>query len=210
MPSCEFADSCHTQHTTDVGKNTCTDRHGGTSAAAPIAAGIFALVLEVRPDLTWRDMQHLCVQTAVQINPDDPDWQMTASGRPYNHKYGFGKLDAWAIVEAAKSWDLVKPQAWWQSPLVFADAVESQQGKPVTKDGAVAELEVTTQHLREANLEKLEHVTITVHIEHERRGNIEVELVSPRGMKSILARPRRFDDEASGMPGWVFMSVKHW
>lgn len=36
------------QHTTDVGKNTCTDRHGGTSAAAPIAAGIFALVLEVR------------------------------------------------------------------------------------------------------------------------------------------------------------------
>ncbi|POY70258.1 hypothetical protein BMF94_6844 [Rhodotorula taiwanensis] len=197
-------------HTTDVGKNTCTDRHGGTSAAAPIAAGIFALVLEVRPDLTWRDMQHLCVQTAVQINPDDPDWQMTASGRPYNHKYGFGKLDAWAIVEAAKSWDLVKPQAWWQSPLVFADAVESQQGKPVTKDGAVAELEVTTQHLREANLERLEHVTITVHIEHERRGNIEVELVSPRGMKSILARPRRFDDEASGMPGWVFMSVKHW
>jgi kexin len=36
------------QHTTDVGKNSCTDRHGGTSAAAPIAAGIFALVLEVR------------------------------------------------------------------------------------------------------------------------------------------------------------------
>lgn len=36
------------QHTTDVGKNSCTDRHGGTSAAAPIAAGIFALALEVR------------------------------------------------------------------------------------------------------------------------------------------------------------------
>jgi subtilisin family serine protease len=36
------------QHTTDVGKNVCTDRHGGTSAAAPIAAGIFALVLEAR------------------------------------------------------------------------------------------------------------------------------------------------------------------
>lgn len=54
------------QHTTDVGKNKCTDHHGGTSAAAPIAAGIFALVLEVRPDLTWRDMQHMCVQTAIQ------------------------------------------------------------------------------------------------------------------------------------------------
>lgn len=36
------------QSTTDVGKDKCTDRHGGTSAAAPIAAGVFALVLEVR------------------------------------------------------------------------------------------------------------------------------------------------------------------
>lgn len=54
------------KHTTDVGKNKCTGHHGGTSAAAPIAAGIFALVLQTRPELTWRDMQHLCVQTAIQ------------------------------------------------------------------------------------------------------------------------------------------------
>jgi kexin len=198
------------QHTTDVGKNTCTDRHGGTSAAAPIAAGIFALVLEVRPELTWRDMQHLCVRTAVQINPNDPDWQMTASGRWYNHKYGFGKLDAWAIVEAAKTWDLVKPQAWWQSPIAFADPQGSREGLPMTPEGATAEIVVTANDLKTANLEKLEHVTITVQAEHERRGNIEVELVSPRGMKSILARPRRFDEDPNGMPGWVFMSVKHW
>ncbi|GAA5978471.1 hypothetical protein JCM10908_004368 [Rhodotorula pacifica] len=197
-------------HTTDVGKNTCTDRHGGTSAAAPIAAGIFALVLEVRPDLTWRDMQHLCVQTAVQINPNDPDWQMTASGRPYNHKYGFGKLDAWAIVEAAKTWNLVKPQAWWQSPVAYSDPQGSMRGLPMTPEGATAEIVVTADDLKSANLEKLEHVTITVHAEHQRRGNIEVELVSPKGMKSILARPRRFDEDATGMPGWVFMSVKHW
>ncbi|GAA5862302.1 hypothetical protein JCM3774_004856 [Rhodotorula dairenensis] len=197
-------------HTTDVGKNTCTDRHGGTSAAAPIAAGIFALVLEVRPELTWRDMQHLCVRTAVQINPNDPDWQMTASGRAYNHKYGFGKLDAWAIVEAAKTWDLVKPQAWWQSPVAYADPQSSMQGVPMTPEGATAQIVVTADDLQSANLEKLEHVTITVHAEHQRRGNIEVELVSPRGMKSILARPRRFDEDSNGMPGWVFMSVKHW
>ncbi|GAA5868247.1 hypothetical protein JCM1840_005610 [Sporobolomyces johnsonii] len=199
-------------HTTDVGKNVCTDRHGGTSAAAPIAAGIFALVLEVRPDLTWRDMQHLCVRTAVQINPADPDWQMTASGRWYNHKYGFGKLDAWAIVNAAKSWELVKPQAWWTSPISHAPGARgiAVGGATVTPEGATATLEVTQQDLEDANLERLEHVTITVFIEHQRRGNIEVELDSPRGMKSILARPRRFDEDINGMMGWVFMSVKHW
>ncbi|GAA6052768.1 hypothetical protein JCM3770_003542 [Rhodotorula araucariae] len=197
-------------HTTDVGKNTCTDRHGGTSAAAPIAAGIFALVLEARPDLTWRDMQHLCVRTAQQVNPNDPDWQMTASGRPYNHKYGFGKLDAFAMVEAAKRWDSVKPQAWWTSPVALANPSGANLGSRITADGATASLEVTAAALQQANVEKLEHVTITVWIQHQRRGNIEVELVSPRGMKSILARPRRFDESADGMMGWVFMSVKHW
>ncbi|BGP13946.1 hypothetical protein JCM10213_005530 [Rhodosporidiobolus nylandii] len=197
-------------HTTDVGKNTCTDRHGGTSAAAPIAAGIFALVLEVRPDLTWRDMQHLCVQTAVQVNPQDPDWQMTASGRPYNHKYGFGKLDAWAIVDLAKRWELVKPQAWWTSPIARPLNAVPGEGVAITQGGATASLTVSREDLDKDNFEKLEHVTITVFIQHERRGNIEVELDSPKGMKSILARPRRFDESKDGMMGWVFMSVKHW
>ncbi|GAA5995243.1 hypothetical protein JCM5350_002797 [Sporobolomyces pararoseus] len=199
-------------HTTDVGKNVCTDRHGGTSAAAPIAAGIFALVLEARPDLTWRDMQHLCVRTAVQINPQDPDWQMTASGRWYNHKYGFGKLDAWAIVNAARSWKIVKPQTWWNSPLSRAPTMRglTTGGSRITNDGIVASLKVTKKDLEDANLEELEHVTVTVFIEHERRGNVEVELMSPKGMKSILARPRRFDEATTGMLGWKFMTVKHW
>jgi kexin len=128
---------------------------------------------------------------------------MTASGRNYNHKYGFGKLDAWAIVNAARSWPLVNPQTWWASP-------SSRSGKAITPDGVTATVTVTEDTLKEANFATLEHVTITVHVEHERRGNIEVELDSPKGMKSILARPRRFDDDPNGMPGWVFMSVKHW
>lgn len=155
------------------------------------------------PDLTWRDMQHLCVRTAIQVNPEDPDWQMTASGRNYNHKYGFGKLDAWAIVNAAKTWELVKPQTWWASPTAMS-------GLAMTESGTTSSLTVSAAELQAANFEKLEHVTITVHVVHSRRGNIEVELDSPRGMKSILARPRRFDEDANGMPGWVFMSVKHW
>ncbi|KAI5479597.1 kexin [Pseudohyphozyma bogoriensis] len=190
-------------HTTDVGKNKCTDRHGGTSAAAPIAAAVFALVLEARPDLTWRDIQHLVVQTAVQINPTDPDWQMTAVGRYFNHKYGFGKLDAWAIVNKAKTWELVKPQAWYATH-------EVQAGLDLTPQGVTSTIEITAEDLERHNFESLEHITVTVHISHQRRGNIEVELDSPRGMKSILARPRRFDEATTGIPNWTFMTVKHW
>lgn len=36
------------QHTTDVGKDKCSHTHGGTSAAAPLAVGVFALALSVR------------------------------------------------------------------------------------------------------------------------------------------------------------------
>lgn len=191
------------QHTTDVGKDKCTDRHGGTSAAAPIAAGVFALALQVRPELTWRDLQHICVQTAVQVNENDPDWQVTHAGRPFNHKYGYGKIDAYRLVEKAKTFELVKPQVWIEKPVVTVN-------KTMTKEGVKSVISVTAEDLKNGNFESLEHIQVTVNADHQRRGNIEVWLDSPNGIRSILARPRRFDDDASGLPDWTFMSVKHW
>lgn len=44
--------------TTDL-HHMCTASHTGTSASAPLAAGIAALVLEANPNLTWRDLQHI-------------------------------------------------------------------------------------------------------------------------------------------------------
>lgn len=35
----------------------CTTSFGGTSAAAPMVAGVVALILEANPRLTWRDVQ---------------------------------------------------------------------------------------------------------------------------------------------------------
>lgn len=49
--------------TTDL-YGRCTRSHSGTSAAAPEAAGVFALALEANPQLTWRDLQHLTVLTS--------------------------------------------------------------------------------------------------------------------------------------------------
>jgi len=41
-----------------------TNDFGGTSSATPVVSGVVALMLEVNQDLTWRDVQHILVETA--------------------------------------------------------------------------------------------------------------------------------------------------
>lgn len=202
--------------TTDVGKNKCAHTHGGTSAAAPNAAGVFALALSVRPDLNWRDMQHLCVRTGVKVNPEDPDWEQTAAGRFYSYKYGYGALNGVEFVNAARDWQSVKPQAWIEMPTIqinngTMDLFQAMSGgEEITADGVTSKMTVTEDMLREHNFEKLEHVTVKVWIQHDRRGDVEVELVSPNGIKSVLAGKRHGDAATTGFPGWTFSTVKHW
>ncbi|KAK7693948.1 hypothetical protein QCA50_003522 [Cerrena zonata] len=202
--------------TTDIGKNKCSHTHGGTSAAAPNAAGVFALALSARPDLSWRDVQHLCVRTAIRINPDDPDWEMTAAGRPFSYKYGYGSINGVDFVKAAQTWDLVKPQAWVDLPVVqLKDGAmdifhAASGGEDIVVGGVTSTIQVTKDMLSSNNFEKLEHITIKVWITHSRRGDVEVELVSPKGIKSILAAKRYQDSANTGFPGWTFMTVKHW
>jgi kexin len=262
-------------HTTDVGKRSCTSAHGGTSAAAPLAGGVVALALQVRPELSWRDVQHVLIHTAVHFNPEDPDWEKTASGRWFSYKYGYGRIDAGRVVEEARKWELRKPQAWFDSPAIFLgerekpvtptvdeeqDEQEGEQGEDeqeeqaekrqeadlgvdedddaptvatpdqttdetdpiaietptvqagllITESGIESSYEVTQDMLDDFNFETLEHVTCRVWIDHQRRGDVEVELTSPNGVRSVLARQRRFDEDANGLQGWKFMSMKHW
>lgn len=60
-------------------RNGCTNQHSGTSAAAPMAAGLLALVLEANPKLTWRDVQHIVVRgvSDQRVAAADADWITT-------------------------------------------------------------------------------------------------------------------------------------
>ncbi len=60
-----------------------TDKMGGTSGACPIAAGVAALVLSIKPNLTNTDVQNILQISAVDLG---------ASGR--DNWYGYGRVDA--------------------------------------------------------------------------------------------------------------------
>ncbi|KAK3597021.1 hypothetical protein CHS0354_014910 [Potamilus streckersoni] len=66
--------------TTDL-RRSCTETHTGTSASAPLAAGLCALALQANPMLTWRDLQHIVVMTAKPFNLHDSDWITNGVGR---------------------------------------------------------------------------------------------------------------------------------
>ncbi|KAJ5206234.1 Proprotein convertase P [Penicillium cf. griseofulvum] len=192
-------------HTTDVGANKCFSGHGGTSAAGPLAAGSVALALSARPELTWRDLQYLMVETAVPVSEDDGSWQVLPSGRKFSHDWGFGKVDTYTMVQLAKTWDLVKPQAWLHTPWLRV-----HQDIPQGDRGLLSRYTVTGDQLKEANMAKLEHVTVTMNVNHTRRGDISVEMHSPAGIVSYLSVAREKDDMAVGYEDWTFMSVAHW
>ena len=192
-------------HTTDVGASTCSYSHGGTSAAGPLAAGVMALALSVRPELTWRDAQYLFLETAIPVNEEDGTWQTTKIGKKYSHDWGYGKVDAYSLVQRAKTWELVKPQAWYYSPWLRV-----QRDIPEGYEGLISSFEVTKDILKGANFGRLEHVTVTMNVNHTRRGDLSVELHSPEGVVSYLSTARRSDNEAVGYVDWTFMSVVHW
>ena len=55
-------------------------------------------------------MQHIIVRTAKLTSPVDDGWRTNGAGFHFNHKFGFGRLDADAMVEMAKTWTSVPAQ----------------------------------------------------------------------------------------------------
>ncbi|WBW73411.1 kexin [Schizosaccharomyces osmophilus] len=191
-------------------EGTCTKSHGGTSAAAPLASAVYALALSIRPDLTWRDIQHITVHSAVpfDVSPDF-EWTKTPAGFQFSHNFGFGKLDAKRFIDIASEWQLVNPQTWVISPFITVN-------KPINKaenssdSELISEYSVTEEMLEKSNIKGLEQITVKVSIPFTCRGAMTIELESPAGIRSMLATLRPYDQNNEGFPEWTFMTVQHW
>ncbi|KAJ8794432.1 hypothetical protein J1605_003199 [Eschrichtius robustus] len=214
--------------TTDLYGN-CTLRHSGTSAAAPEAAGVFALALEANANqrlalglnnelvasgtthvalgLTWRDMQHLTVLTSKrnQLHDEVHQWRRNGVGLEFNHLFGYGVLDAGAMVKMAKDWKTV-PERFH----CVGGSVQDPEKIPPTGK-LVLTLTTAACEGKENFVRYLEHVQAVVTVNATRRGDLNINMTSPMGTKSILLSRRPRDDDAKvGFDKWPFMTTHTW
>ncbi|VVC92039.1 unnamed protein product [Leptidea sinapis] len=154
--------------TTDV-NNSCTLGHTGTSAAAPLAAGIIALVLQAK------------------------------AGLLFDLRFGFGLLNAEALVVAALNWTTVpKKHICAASPrLSKSESISSLRAAEVTVEVG-------------CDVNYLEHVELVVSLRYTRRGALEIYLISPQGTKVQLLSQRPNDYSDAGLSNWPLTSVATW
>ena len=185
-------------------RHGCTDRHTGTSASAPLAAGVIAVVLEANPQLTWRDVQHITVRTANPKHLLTSDWVMNGAGLKVSHSFGYGMMDTSAMVDLAKNWTTVPPAVTCTAPgSTTPKAIGQNQAysSSITTDGCIG---------TEKQIKVLEHVQARVTVEASKRGDLSIYLTSPSGTKSTLLPRRPRDYHSEGFRDWEFLSVHSW
>jgi kexin len=162
----------------DVEAPSYTKKFGGTSAAAPQVSGVVALMLEVNPQLSWRDVKAILISTAERNDATHQDWRANGAGFWINHDYGYGLLHADRALAAAAAWDTLGSEvqiAGSVSPAMQVPDDDSQ--------GIVSVIDI------EDNI-TIEFVDVIVDLpDHPKLGDLEIVLQSPNGTRSVLAEP---------------------
>ncbi len=167
------------------------EEFGGTSAAAPIVAGVAALLRDASPDLTWRDLKLILAATARKNDPDNAGWQdgarkygsAAASDRYlFNHEYGFGVVDAGAALDLAKRW-ITAP------PLEESSELSGSLDRSLPAPNARGTVTVTESLALDTDISFTEFVEVEVDFDHTSFRDMDIELESPSGAMSKLAVP---------------------
>ena len=176
----------------DQAQNECeypvyTNGMNGTSAAAPALSGATALIMSANHQLSWRDVKHLMITTATKVHADStprtigdfeaiPGWQVNAAGLAFHNDYGFGLVNVDAAVEKAL-----------QTGTILPELKVRNYDVSVSGDSAIYDNFAATQsvHTQTENL-TVEGVQVRLSLEHERLGDLSIELISPSNTRSVL------------------------
>lgn len=179
----------------------CSNRFQGSSAAAPLMAGVVALILQANPKLGWRDVQHLVVEEAAPTPAalTEDGWHTNAHGKKFHLLQGFGAVNAGRMVEAALAWKNVGPQRT-ENLVIFEGRTNFSRGW----------VNMSQEVSDESPMTSVEHVVATISLNHPQRKLLNIYIVSPSGTVSQVLTHRSQDNSTTGFHGWGFMSVHFW
>lgn len=172
----------------------CTSTFGGTSAAAPLVAGVISLMLEANPKLGWRDVQHILVNTSRKNDATDAGWFVNGGGFSHNHKYGFGLVDAGAAVVASLAH-------------VNLPALKTFDTGVVTVSKPLYDLQPVEVSVRIPDNFVVETVDLVIVATHPVRGDLAITLKSPFGTESIM---QELHNDRNANMNWKFSTVRSW
>jgi len=178
----------------------CMLSDDGTSFSSPIVSGIIALMLQVNPNLTWRDVQGILVTTSEPITHtlyDDRTQTVNGAGLVHSNLYGFGMVNAMAAVTAAENWKNYGPEQ-----VVIAKAMDLDLTIPDSSP-IFSQLEVTNAPIFVENIE------VKLYIQHLTRGHLKISLTSPDGTVSELV-PGSIPENGNNQEAWILRTVKSW
>lgn len=174
----------------------------GTSFSAPIVTGAVALMKEINPNISWREVKHILASTAVKYDAGYSDilthplgktlaghayefgWKTNGAGYNFHNKYGFGQINIKAALAKAISNDFNLYDLRMTDDLNDARVYTSGAlSLPILDESATP-----TQSL--INVDKhnlfIEHVQVSISITHPYTPDLGIELVSPTGTSSKL------------------------
>ncbi|KAG1696479.1 Proprotein convertase subtilisin/kexin type 7 [Nymphon striatum] len=183
----------------------CTLSHKGTSAAAPLASAMIALMLEANPCLSWRDVQYIIMLTATKLEFNSTKWLTNAAGISHSLLYGFGKLNAWHLSNIAKVW---KSVPW--STVFISEVIDVQKPIPSKFQPLQSVVYVNRTIVSYYGLSIVENVQVSIILSYPIRGYLQIRLMSPSKTVSVIAEPRFNDKSANGYSGWKFSSLQFW
>jgi subtilisin-like proprotein convertase family protein len=182
---------------TTSGSSGYTSNFGGTSSACPLGAGVIALMLEANPALTWRDVQHILIESARTNDAANSLWQDNAAGVAFNENYGFGAVDASAAVSMALGWTNVGAEQSSDSGVqAVGAAIPDNNASGVVRTWTVNDSFV------------VESVELILNADHNYVGDLEITLTSPSGTASLLSKKR--NDSQDDLVDYVFTTHRSW
>jgi kexin len=182
----------------DLSDTAYSEQFSGTSASAPLAAGVIALMLQANTNLGWRDVKEILIRTARKTDPGHSDWATNSARLHFNHGYGAGLVDARAAVDMAKTWTNLGP---WSNAAVS----QTSLALPIPDNASTG---ITRSFSFAGSDLRVEEAAITADIAHASRGQLAVTLTAPRGMTSRLAE--KHGDTNANYAAWTFTSARHW